>query len=409
VGHAPVPGRAHKIAGDAPPGLDHTQRGTVSMAGPSAGSARFRGPEVGSQFFITLSDGPHASLDGLHTPIGQVVEGLETLDRLDEAFADAAGRPLVDIRIAHKVVLDDPLGSPVAVPPAPASPPPGRPVAESVPERLRATCGGPGETAAAGAAAADDQAAAVAQRERLADEETKSRAVVLEMVGDLPDADAAPPDNVLFVCKLNPGPSVASLSGVWLRARVGLGSAVAAPRSGRSADLEMIFSRFGRVQSCEILKDSESGESLCYAFVEFATKQACEEAFFKMNNVMIDNRRIKVDFSQSVARLWAQSRRGGAMPRMAAARAGSSLSQKGRIGGQVVDLRIKRSALGSRAGAAAISARLAPPARAGPPTRAAADEHGEGPVDISKAIAAARAAAGKLADCRGGRESQDCW
>ncbi len=227
------------------------------------------------------------------------------------------------------------------------------------------------------------------------------------------------------------GPSVASLSGVWLRARVGLGSAVAAPRSGRwpqhlaprsrarsppcrcpgcrSADLEMIFSRFGRVQSCEILKDSESGESLCYAFVEFATKQACEEAFFKMNNVMIDNRRIKVDFSQSVARLWAQSRRGGAMPRMAAARAGSSLSQKGRIGGQVVDLRIKSSALGSRAGAAAISARLAPPARAGPPTRAAADEHGEGPVDISKAIAAARAAAGKLADRRGGRESQDCW
>ncbi|KAA0157813.1 hypothetical protein FNF31_05711 [Cafeteria roenbergensis] len=276
VGHAPVPGRAHKIAGDAPPGLDHTQRGTVSMAGPSAGSARFRGPEVGSQFFITLSDGPHASLDGLHTPIGQVVEGLETLDRLDEAFADAAGRPLVDIRIAHTVVLDDPLGSPVAAPPAPASPPPGRPVAESVPERLRATCGGPGETAAAGAAAADDQAAAVAQRERLADEETKSRAVVLEMVGDLPDADAAPPDNVLFVCKLNP--------------------------VTKSADLEMIFSRFGRVQSCEILKDSESGESLCYAFVEFATKQACEEAFFKMNNVMIDNRRIKVDFSQSVAR-----------------------------------------------------------------------------------------------------------
>ena len=34
--------------------------------------------------------------------------------------------------------------------------------------------------------------------------EAKSRAVVLEMIGDLPEADAAPPANMLFVCKLNP-------------------------------------------------------------------------------------------------------------------------------------------------------------------------------------------------------------
>lgn len=30
------------------------------------------------------------------------------------------------------------------------------------------------------------------------------RAVVLEMIGDLPEADVKPPSNVLFVCKLNP-------------------------------------------------------------------------------------------------------------------------------------------------------------------------------------------------------------
>lgn len=34
--------------------------------------------------------------------------------------------------------------------------------------------------------------------------EAKSRAVVLEMIGDLPEADAAPPANMLFICKLNP-------------------------------------------------------------------------------------------------------------------------------------------------------------------------------------------------------------
>ena len=30
----------------------------------------------------------------------------------------------------------------------------------------------------------------------------------------------------------------------------------------------------------------------------------CEEAYFKMNNVLIDDRRIRVDFSQSVSHLW---------------------------------------------------------------------------------------------------------
>ena len=34
--------------------------------------------------------------------------------------------------------------------------------------------------------------------------EAHSRAVVLEMIGDLPEADAKPPSDMLFVCKLNP-------------------------------------------------------------------------------------------------------------------------------------------------------------------------------------------------------------
>lgn len=34
--------------------------------------------------------------------------------------------------------------------------------------------------------------------------EAEKRAEVLEMVGDLPAADAKPPTNQIFVCKLNP-------------------------------------------------------------------------------------------------------------------------------------------------------------------------------------------------------------
>ena len=57
--------------------------------------------------------------------------------------------------------------------------------------------------------------------EMMADKEAKARATILEMVGDLPDADAAPPENVLFVCKLNPVTT--------------------------DEDLEIIFSRFGKI------------------------------------------------------------------------------------------------------------------------------------------------------------------
>lgn len=53
------------------------------------------------------------------------------------------------------------------------------------------------------------------------DKEAKARATILEIVGDIPDADIAPPENVLFVCKLNPVTN--------------------------DDDLEIIFSRFGKI------------------------------------------------------------------------------------------------------------------------------------------------------------------
>lgn len=48
------------------------------------------------------------------------------------------------------------------------------------------------------------------------------------------------------------------------------------------------------VCSCEIIRDWKTGDSLNYAFIEFAERAACEEAYLKMDNVSIDDRRIKV-------------------------------------------------------------------------------------------------------------------
>ncbi|CDW97361.1 hypothetical protein [Sporisorium scitamineum] len=108
------------------------------------------------------------------------------------------------------------------------------------------------------------------------------------MVGDLPFAEIRPPENILFVCKLNP--------------------------VTRSDDLELIFSRFGKILSCEVIKDKKTGDSLQYAFIEFDKKDDAERAYFKMQNVLVDDRRIWVDFSQSVSRLhgdWVKKRNGG--------------------------------------------------------------------------------------------------
>lgn len=58
-----------------------------------------------------------------------------------------------------------------------------------------------------------------------------------------------------------------------------------------------------------MIRDWKTGQSLQYAFIEFETNAACEEAYFKMENSLIDERRIHIDFSQSVAKMWPKYRK----------------------------------------------------------------------------------------------------
>lgn len=247
------------------PKIRHSEPGLLSMV--SLGDNL-----VGSQFFFTLGS-DLTSLDGVHCVIGQAVEGLEVLRLLNEAICDTEHRPYKDIRITHTVILEDPFENPRGFKQPSRSPSP-------TPERLRN-----------GRIAADediDDASGKTEaevNEMLAEREAKARATILEIVGDLPDADVAPPENVLFVCKLNPVTT--------------------------DDDLEIIFSRFGKVVGCEVIRDRSSGDSLQYAFVEFEDRKSCEAAYFKMDNVLIDDRRIHVDFSQSVSKFqWRGKGRG---------------------------------------------------------------------------------------------------
>ncbi|KAG0316665.1 Peptidyl-prolyl cis-trans isomerase cyp6 [Dissophora globulifera] len=255
------------------PRLKHREKGTVSMAiaGASTGSTQevngVLGSNsdtgvIGSQFFITMADNLDY-LDGRYTIFGKVAEGMDVLEKINGAYTDSSFRPFKDIRIKHTIVLDDPFPDPEGLMVPDESPLPTQAMLDTVrigdDEEIESLL--PPE-----------------EEERIRrQKEAQARALTLEMVGDLPFAEIKPPENVLFVAQLNP--------------------------ATRSEDLNLIFSRFGEILSCEVIRDKKTGDSLCYAFIEFDKEEQCSEAYFKMNNVLIDDRRIHVDFSQSVSKL----------------------------------------------------------------------------------------------------------
>lgn len=257
---------------------------------------------IGSQLLITTSEGQDMALDGYSSsniastndgPMSQQIfrsvgvvreDEKDVLGQVASTYCDADGRPYADIRVIRALVVDDPFEDPEGMDRlydargvvfegdrVIASPEWERPADEKVEHRISADQVDPltGEE--------DLEKVRQCEEEHLKKQD-KSRAVVLEMLGDLPSAEVTAPDNVLFVCKLNP--------------------------ITEDEDLELIFSRFDEKVKAEIIRDNDTGNSLHYAFVEFTKKEQAVEAYFKMNNALVDDRRIKVDFSQSVAKVW---------------------------------------------------------------------------------------------------------
>ena len=248
--------------------IKHTKRGTVAMA--NAGKNM-----NASQFYITANDSLD-SLDGKHTIFGEVSEGLDAVMRINEAYCDESGKPWQNIRIKHTIVLDDPFEDPPNF---------DEHVPEESPVLVRSE---EDERLEDDWQPVEDTRAPEEIEKSVRKTEAQGRAVVLEMIGDLPDAEAKPEENLIFVCKLNPVTS--------------------------EEDLEIIFSRFGKVTSCDVIKDWKTGESLCYAFIGFETNEQAEKAYLKMDNVLIDDRRIHVDFYQSMYHQWRMYKRTGKPP-----------------------------------------------------------------------------------------------
>lgn len=260
-------------------GLQHCRKGLLAMTN------RLGIPQnhqFGSQFYLTLTDRPLTYLDNIHLIFGEVtsLEGLQLVDKINSTIVDAEGRPKIDIYVSDIIIKEDPFPDPIlpvalstnrsSYPPNQVPPPSKTFLKEYRPDP-------------------EDPDAHLTPQERADQQmarEARRHALKLELLGERTSADLEAPDNVLFICRLHP----------WTEAD----------------DLQDIMTNFGQVTKCEIVRDRETGESKGYGFVEFINRKECEQAYTQLTGedveLIIDDRRIKVDFCHSLVKVEQQRR-----------------------------------------------------------------------------------------------------
>jgi cold-inducible RNA-binding protein len=67
------------------------------------------------------------------------------------------------------------------------------------------------------------------------------------------------------------------------------------PYSVTSSQLEEMFSKFGKIVSCEVITDKYSGQSKGFAFVEMENDKEADEAAAKLNGTKLEEREITVN------------------------------------------------------------------------------------------------------------------
>ena len=198
-----------------------------------------------------------------------LTKGFDVLDKINDSYVDETNRPYRNIRIIHTIIFNDPFDDLEGM-------------EKLIPEKSPVYKPDLSDNKHL----EDDfdidkffkeNDTEDKIKEKLREQESKNKAVMLELMEDLPNSNVKPPKNVLFVCRLNP--------------------------VTQAKDLENIFGQFGEIKDCKIVRDKKTKQSLKYGFIEFTKIEDCENAYLKMDGALIDDFRIKVDFSQSVKKV----------------------------------------------------------------------------------------------------------
>lgn len=232
-------------------GLTHSKAGYLS----TCNSGKDKNT---SEFIITLGR-DLSRFDSIRTIFGVVAEGFDVIKSLQFENLDANKRPIRLIRILETRIIRDPFDDPVGFDKVLLT---FRPF-ERIKELDRVE---------------DDEELVVVDVEEqiraFKETQMKHNREILYLLGDIPDVNIHPPETTLFICKLH-------------------------PRTDEEG-LNIVFSKFGTVNNLSIIRDKYTGNSLCYGFIEFSKKAEAEKAYLRLQNAVIDNRKVVIDFCQSV-------------------------------------------------------------------------------------------------------------
>ncbi len=70
------------------------------------------------------------------------------------------------------------------------------------------------------------------------------------------------------------------------------------PQTTTSDELKAIFQSVGRLESCRLIKDKTTQQSLCYGFINYDNEDDAERAIKTFNGLNLQNKIIKVSYAR---------------------------------------------------------------------------------------------------------------